>query len=267
MTNTKERPRRQFVRRTLILTSFLLFPVTLNYFSPALIIMAAAAGLLSASACVFLAQFVSALFLGRSFCGWLCPGGGQQEACFIAQAKVVNGRKCDWIKYVIWVPWMGLIVYLLARHGVHGVDFFFLMESPVSLDQPNRYPIYLTVLGLIFVLSLSLGRRGFCHVGCWMAPFMILGTHLQRRLRIPALHLRASLDKCVKCQVCTGNCPMSLDVTAMAQRGDMASSECILCGSCVDSCQHKAIRYCFGVDPAKTHVRGARTAWKRSATG
>ncbi len=252
---TREKPRRQFIRRTLILTSFLLFPVTLNYFSPALILMAAAAGVLSGSACVFFAQFASALFLGRSFCGWVCPGGGQQEACFIAQAKAVNGRKCDWIKYMIWVPWMGLIVYLLARHGIHGVDFFFLMESPVSLDDPSRYPIYLTVLGLIFVLSLSLGRRGFCHVGCWMAPFMILGVQVQRLLCLPALHLRASAEKCVQCHVCTGHCPMSLDVTAMVQRGDMASSECILCGTCVDSCKHQAIRYSFGVTRSAVYTR------------
>jgi polyferredoxin len=245
--NTQTKSRRQLIRRSLILASFLLFPVTLNYFSPAMIIMAAAAGVVSGSACVFLAQFVSALFWGRSFCGWLCPGAGLQEACFIAQSKAVKGRKCDWIKYAIWVPWIGLIVYLWSRHGIRGVDFFFMMESPISVDAPSRYPIYLTVIGLIFLLSLFVGRRAFCHTGCWMAPFMVLGTHVQHRLKIPALHLRASPEKCAQCRVCTGNCPMSLDVTGMVQRGDMSSSECILCGNCVDSCKHEAIRYSFGI--------------------
>ena len=255
MMDAKTKSRRQSIRRALIIGSFILFPVTLNYFSPALIIMAAAAGVLSASACVFLAQFVSALFLGRSFCGWLCPGAGLQEACLIAQSKTVNGQKCDWIKYAIWAPWMSLIVYLLARHGIHGVNFFFMMESPISVDAPSRYPIYLTVIGLIFLLSLFVGRRAFCHTGCWMAPFMVLGTHVQHRLKIPALHLRASPEKCVQCHVCTGNCPMSLDVTSMVGRGDMFSSECILCGSCVDSCKHKAICYSFGVNRARAHRR------------
>lgn len=255
MMDAKTKSKRQSIRRVLIIASFLLFPVTLNYFSPALIIMAAAAGVLSASACVFLAQFVSALFLGRAFCGWLCPGAGLQEACFLAQSRAVNGRKCDWIKYLIWVPWVSLIIYLLARHGVHGVSFFFMMESLISVDAPNRYPIYLTVTGLIFVLSLFVGRRGFCHVGCWMAPFMILGTQVQRRLRIPALHLRAAPEKCVQCHICTAGCPMSLDVTAMVQRGDMSCSECILCGTCVDSCRHKAIRYSFGVNRAGARRR------------
>jgi polyferredoxin len=255
MMDARTKSRRQSIRCALIIASFLLFPVTLNYFSPALIIMAAAAGVLSASACVFLAQFVSALFLGRAFCGWLCPGAGLQEACFLAQSRAVNGGKCDWIKYMIWLPWVSLIIYLLTRHGLHGANFFFLMESPISVDAPNRYPIYLTVTGLIFLLSLSVGKRGFCHVGCWMAPFMILGTHVQRRLGIPALHLRAAPEKCVQCHVCTGNCLMSLDVTAMVQRGDMASSECILCGTCIDACQHKAIRYFFGVNRTGTRQR------------
>jgi NAD-dependent dihydropyrimidine dehydrogenase PreA subunit len=173
---------------------------------------------------------------------------GLQEACFVAQPKAVSGRKCDRIKYLIWAPWMGLILYLLTRHGIRAVDFFFMMESPVSLDGPSRHPIYLTVTGLIFVLSLSVGRRAFCHAGCWMAPFMVLGARIQRRLRIPALHLRAVPEKCVQCRICTAGCPMSLDVTGMVQRGDMHSSECILCGSCVDSCQHKAIRYSLGID-------------------
>jgi NAD-dependent dihydropyrimidine dehydrogenase PreA subunit len=147
---------------------------------------------------------------------------------------------------------MSLIIYLLARHGLRRVDFFFMMDSPISLDHPSRYPIYMTVVGVIFVLALSVGRRGFCHTACWMAPFMVLGTQVQRRLRIPALHLRAAPEKCVQCHLCSANCPMSLDVTDMVRRGDMSCSECILCGSCVDSCRARAIRYSFGVNRAST---------------
>jgi ferredoxin-type protein NapH len=244
--NIEARPRRQPIRLALIIASFLLFPITLNYFSPAMIIMAASAGVLSGSACVFLAQFVSALFFGRSFCGWICPGAGLQEACLAAQPKAVNGARCDWIKYAIFVPWVGLIVYFLATRGLRSADFFFMMESPVSVDEPSRYPIYLTVIGLIFVLSLSVGRRAFCHTGCWMSPFMVLGTLVQRRLRIPSLHLRPAPDKCVHCRDCNGSCPMSLDVTSMVARGDMFSTECVLCGTCVDTCRQHAIRYSFG---------------------
>ena len=39
--------------------------------------------------------------------------------------------------------------------------------------------------------------------------------------------------------------PMSLDVNAMVQIEKMEHAECILCGTCVDGCSKKAIRYSF----------------------
>lgn len=240
-------PRRQAVRRAIIIGSFILFPITIFYFSPALIVMAAAVGILSGSAIVFLCQFLSSLLLGRAFCGWLCPAGGQQEACFIGQTKPVNGRRCDWIKYLIWVPWIAMIAYLLIRNGIHSAEFFFMMDSPISLSSPGQYPVYVIVTGVIFILSLAVGRRAFCHTGCWMAPFMIAGTKLQHLLNLPDLHLRPAEEQCVECRVCTSECPMSLDVTNMVKHGDMRHDECILCGNCADVCKTKAISYAFGI--------------------
>jgi NAD-dependent dihydropyrimidine dehydrogenase PreA subunit len=43
------------------------------------------------------------------------------------------------------------------------------------------------------------------------------------------------------------NCTMSLPVDEMVARGDMRNDECILCGSCADSCPRKVIR--LGVFP------------------
>ena len=243
----KAYPKRQILRRALIIGSFILFPVTIFYFSPALIVMGAAAGIVSGSAMVFTAQFCSALILGRAFCGWVCPAAGQQEACFIAQSKRVNGRRCDWIKYLIWIPWIAAIVSLFVRNGVRSAEFFFMMDSPISLSSPLQYPIYVVVTALIFVLSLSVGRRGFCHTACWMAPFMILGQRLQSFVNLPALHLRSDPAQCVECRACTSECPMSLEVTEMAKAGNMRSDECILCGNCVDACNTKTISYAFGL--------------------
>jgi ferredoxin-type protein NapH len=240
--------RRQILRTALIIGSFILFPITIFYFSPVLIVMAAATGILSGSAIVFFFQFLSALFLGRVFCGWICPAGGQQEACFIGQIKPVNGRRCDWIKYLIWVPWITTIIFLLIRNGIRSTEFFFMMDSPISLSSPGQYPVYIIVTGVIFILSLAVGRRAFCHTGCWMAPFMIAGIKAQHLLNLPALHLRSAPEKCVKCRVCASECPMSLDVTHMVRHGDMRNNECILCGSCADVCKAKAISYAFGIN-------------------
>ena len=54
---------RQKVRRTLIFLSFLLFPVTIWYFSPALIIQAASRHIMNGSFFVFMTMLIASMFL------------------------------------------------------------------------------------------------------------------------------------------------------------------------------------------------------------
>ncbi len=82
--------RRQRIRKAMILISFLLFPITMWYLSPYLIIMGVSRGIISGSFIVFCLQFLTSLFLGRVFCGWICPVAGLGEACFIIQNKPVR---------------------------------------------------------------------------------------------------------------------------------------------------------------------------------
>jgi polyferredoxin len=73
---------RQCIRRALILISFLLFPITLNYFSPYLIIDGASQGIINGSFVLFGLLFLSSLVLGRGWCGWVCPAGGLSATMF-----------------------------------------------------------------------------------------------------------------------------------------------------------------------------------------
>jgi len=242
--------KRQNVRRALILISFLLMPVTLYYMSPALIIMGAAEGIIAGSFVVFGLQFVSSLLVGRAFCGWVCPAAGLQEACFAVTSRRARGGKLDWIKYFIWVPWIAIIVTTTAgAGGLRKVDFLYQTASGISVAEPAAYTVFYSVIGLITVLALAAGRRGFCHYACWMAPFMVIGTAMRNAIRWPALHLRSDRSKCVECRQCTRDCPMSLQVHEMVQAGRMDHLECILCGTCVDTCPAKVIRYSFKPGP------------------
>ena len=80
---------RQKIRKGLILFSFFLFPAIFYYLSPFLILQASSKGIVNGSFVLFVLMFISALFLGRSYCGWLCPGAGCQEAIFDARDKKV----------------------------------------------------------------------------------------------------------------------------------------------------------------------------------
>ena len=96
----KHHPKRQTTRRILIFISLLLFPVTLNYFSPYVIIDGAMQGIINGSFIIFGAMFVASLFVGRLWCGWLCPAAGLGEACFLIRDKPARGGKLQYIVVV-----------------------------------------------------------------------------------------------------------------------------------------------------------------------
>jgi polyferredoxin len=236
---------RQKIRLVILFVMLLLFPVLLNYMSPYLIIMGASEGIINGSALLFLGLFISSLFLGRGWCGWFCPASCVGEVCSVIQKKPV-GEKIRLIKWGIWFIWMGIIIaMIISAGGYHKVSPFYMTEKVVSLTDPFNYITYYFVLATILVLSLSLGKRGFCHSVCWMAPFMIIGSKLSNLIRFPKLRLKASPQNCVSCETCSKNCPMSLDVHKMVVNQKMENMDCILCGQCVDSCKKGAIRYIF----------------------
>ncbi len=238
-------PARQRVRRALLLVSFLLFPVTLYYFSPVLIMQGAAEGVITASFVVFAAMFLSSLLLGRLWCGWACPAGVLQEFAEPANRRPVS-RRLDWIKWAIWLPWIaGIVVLAVRAGGYRSVQPFYQLEGGVTLAQDFWAIIYYIVVGVFLLLALLVGRRAGCHTICWMAPFMILGRKLRNLLPWPALRLQAEPDQCRDCLRCNAGCPMSLDVHGMVAAGRMENDECILCGSCVDTCRDGAIHFSF----------------------
>jgi ferredoxin-type protein NapH len=248
----RQLPLRQRVRKALIITAFISFPITMNFLSPYVIIDGAANGILNGSLVMFGLMFLSSLFLGRLWCGWVCPGGGMQEMVEPLNNRPVNGRRIDWIKWLIWLPWISLIVFLAVQAGGYRtVDLLYHTQNGISVaGSPDRpilfaYFIYYIVIALFVGLAVFAGRRAGCHTICWMAPFMILGRWLRNRFAWPSLRLVADPSACKDCHTCTKNCPMSLDVNAMVQLGRMENPECILCGTCVDNCTRKAIRYSF----------------------
>ncbi len=249
----KQWPMRQRIRTALLYVSFLLFPVTLYYFSPVLIIQSGMEGIINGSLIAFALMFLSSLFVGRLWCGWACPGGALQDFAAPINNRPTPGGKFNWVKWFIWTPWVVLIAILVIQAGGYQrIEPFYQIEHGVTLltsgADGNGAPwfiIYYVVVALFAGLAILFGRRAGCHTICWMAPFMILGRKLRNVWKWPSLRLIATPEQCVACQTCGRDCPMSLDVPAMVQRGDMEDSECILCGKCVDSCTKHAIRYSF----------------------
>lgn len=236
---------RQTVRKTILFISFLLFPVTIWYFSPYLIIQAMSEHIMNGSFIVFVTMLVASMFFGRVWCGYLCPSGGLQECCSNINS---NPAKRGWrnnIKYVIWILWMtGVIVcFVLGKNDVT-IDFFYMTDHGVSVTEIYNYVIYYGVLFILVLPALVGGRRAACHYVCWMAPFMVIGSTIGKFLHLPQLHIEGDSSKCISCQRCNKVCPMGLDVSEMIKENkSKRCTECIQCGACVDECPKKAVKY------------------------
>lgn len=257
----KQLPTRQRVRKALVILAFLSFPITMNYLSPYVIIDGAMNGIVNGSLVMFGLMFLSSLFLGRLWCGWVCPGGGMQEIVEPVNNRPVNGRKNDWIKWLIWIPWVSIIIWLVIQAGGYsGINLFLDTQNGISVagtaDRPIlfAYIIYYGVCGLFILLAMFVGKRAACHTVCWMAPFMVIGRWIRNRFGWPSLRLAANASQCTNCKKCSGNCPMSLDVNRMVQSEKMEAAECILCGTCIDNCPTKTIRYSFSAGSGKSDL-------------
>jgi len=237
--------RRRALRKVLSLLSLVFFPVTFYYFSPVVPLAGAFSGIVAGSLIVFATLFVSALFLGRGFCSWVCPAGALQDLAGESRNKAFP-RKYGWVKFLLWFPWLGLMALLFMRAGGVGeVDFLFLTDRGISVSDRASLAVYLVVALTFFLLPLLLGKRAACHLLCWMAPFMVIGERLGRGARIPGIGIRHGDGNCVSCGACARACPMGVDIDCRAARKEAldATSDCVLCGACVEACPRGALAY------------------------
>ena len=238
---------RQRIRYGILILSFILFPITVFYFSPFLSIAGPSQGIINGSLIVFAGLFVGSLFLGRFWCGWLCPAGAAQEACAVVQPKQFRPRWLRFLKYILYTAWVGMIVYMfILAGGIKSVDFFFMTDHGISITMPMSYIIYYGVLFITFILPLIFGKRASCYMICWMAPTMVIGQTIAKWIKLPRLRIKTNPETCIDCKKCDKACPKSLNVSGYAKIGEITDIECNKCMVCIDTCPTKTLSLKFG---------------------
>ena len=114
------------LRKFTLTIAMLLFPITIWYFSPYLIIMAAARHVINGSFIVFTLMFVFGIFFGRLWCGWFCPTGGMSECFSDFSPKSPKQGWRNYLKYGIWIVWISGVAGCKSCQKV----------CPMALDVP-----------------------------------------------------------------------------------------------------------------------------------
>ncbi len=235
----------QRIRKPIVISTAVLFHLLLIFhllFSPVIIVMASHNGVVNASFIVFIFLFLLSLFFGRAYCSWFCPGCGVQEIMNTFIKKKSKNSKALYIKYFIFIIWIGAIT---AGYIINGFQMIDLTYGMSDITVSRKLILTLGAILIIAPLTAILGQFASCKYICWQVPFMIIGTKIRNYFRLPGLRLKAESEKCESCDVCNAKCPMNIDVKSNVINDKMNHTECILCGTCIENCHQKAIRFSF----------------------
>jgi ferredoxin-type protein NapH len=133
---------RQRLRKALIIFSFVLLPVTFVYISCPIITQGASEGIVTGGLIVFILIFISSLFFGRVWCGWICPAGGLQEIYFQINNKHIGLGRLNLLKYLVFLAiFIPFVLAVRSAGGFTTVDPFYYTEHGISIAKEGAYAI------------------------------------------------------------------------------------------------------------------------------
>ena len=202
-------------------------------------------GVINAGFIFWILVFISAILLGRVFCGWFCWFGGYQELVAWSigdRFKLKIPRHI--LLYLGLIPFVSLglkmysswIIYWLD--GAPGTFSFNLAFIEPWGGQQTGISILFTLILYGPVLIFVFGRRAWCRHLC---P---IGALLRVFSSLSLTKFRLVTEDCTGCGRCTKVCDMEIDVTHELERfGEVRSTYCNVCFKCSDDCPQNALAY------------------------
>lgn len=192
--------------------------------------------------------FLSVLLLGKFICGWLCPFGLLQEACFLIPSPKLKRSRTTYLlsrlKYMAALLFVILLpLYFFAAENRRVWAFcqyicpngaFMELLTGLAGGDAAGYAVLFTLkaaLLLLFLICCIIVFRPFCRFICPLGALYGIFS------RISLLAVKFDPDKCTSCGACMKVCRMDC-----SKPGD---SECIACGKCVKICRQKAVSFGF----------------------
>ena len=178
-----------------------------------------------------------ALFLGRVFCGWICPINflSDLEDRFLKSLKIKRRDLWRLPRQTLWFALLGEIFLAM----VLGTPLFVFLSPPGLVGREIMMFVFFHTLaleGLIILLVLTLNlftRRFFCRYFCPLGGLLaFIGS--KRRLIVSR-----EVNKCTQCKLCDRSCPLGL----YPSKGEGLSPYCWNCGQCIDACRFEALNF------------------------
>lgn len=176
-------------------------------------------------------------FVGRIFCGWLCPLGGLLNLVYYTRclflnrlAKPTETKSFSFLQHAkYW--WLALFVVLVSA-GAGTISVL----TPLTLFSHELTRLYLGQFPWLLAIAILLGVAFFPRFWCtYVCPTGILFTLVAslRQIKVRAM------DNCVNCGYCMSACP----VNAVDTGPKGSSEECLVCGRCSTACSRQAISW------------------------
>lgn len=231
-------------RKFISFTTFFLLPITLNYFSPVLLVQSGFEKTFSVMHIVYALMTISAVFFGAAWCGYICPFGAFQDQIpnKDKKPKIMQKRGIN-LKLITGTMLLLLIFLPMFCYGFHKIVIFYHMEdTKVTLDSMHGLILYYIITCSIILICTLFGKRVWCRYFCPMYIFIYIGIKISNILKLPKLKISSDKSKCIGCHKCSDSCLMGHNVTEMVNNEKWNYNECIQCGECINACKNHSLK-------------------------
>lgn len=174
---------------------------------------------------IFLAGLLLSTFLGRFYCGYICPINTVMEVIDDDASKKKRKR----IKTPSWIKHTAVRVAVLI---------LFLGTMIFVFKTGKRLPVLPILFGLGVLLTIffesNLWHRYICPYG---TLFSLFSSKNKNGYKVGA-------EGCIRCGICVKSCPADAISWDDEEKDPVINkSECIVCGRCTKKCPKKVIDY------------------------
>lgn len=220
----------------------------LPFADPASAAQAALAGGIAWTAAAYFAGALLALliafFLGRVFCGWICPYGFFSE--LFHELRIKNNLPMPArMQKIVWAAKCALVALCLLGGALAAYPIITYISMPgqmslwplplwFTIGQAGVWALFCVPIFALFC-EIIFGRRLWCEYVCPQSAFLGLSASGLPK-KFPGLRIGWQPRKCAcgKSSPCAAACTLNINPR---HKNGPARNVCVMCGACVEECE------------------------------